>query len=83
MPAPPPPRTPSQRDGLQPPRGVGPPRRACCAARAGKVGVDRASSDTLAWDLKDLDVEEAQERGGFFGAEDIKPAKIVRDRFMW
>ena len=39
--------------------------------------------DTLAWDLKDLDVEEAEERGGLFGAEDINTAKITRDCFMW
>ena len=39
--------------------------------------------DTLAWDLKDLEVEEAEERGGVFGVEDIKTAKIARERFMW
>jgi len=39
--------------------------------------------DTLAWDLKDLAVEEAEERGGSFGAEDVKTAKIDRERFMW
>ena len=41
------------------------------AAKATPKDRCKFSLDTLPWDLLDLEVEKAEERGGTFGAEDV------------